>query len=196
MSEYPDLTPEESAEYNKITSRMKEISNEIDEGGYTFYSNWIAAQNAAFAYLPNGSYKAYAMELENLRDMYTAEFNKLYDVYFADGEGDVAVFSNNCITLLTNIENMNVPEELKASHDEVINAISAERDAHQAVLTINQLYDEHPGAAFEDLPPDSQEQIMECDEILNNFFSEDNTEYYALDEALNAALESADTLAG
>ena len=68
---------------------------------------------------------------------------------------------------------MNVPEELKASHDEVINAISAERDAHQAVLTINQLYDEHPGAAFEDLPPDSQKQIMECDEILNNFFSLD-----------------------
>ena len=196
LSEYPALTPEESAEYEKIAARMKEISDRINEGGYAFYKNWIAAQNAAFSYLYNGEYRAYAAELEYSWDAYVEQFSKFYEIYFNGGEGDIAIHLDNALTILFNIENMTVPEQLKSCHEEIKKAMPAERDALQAMLTMADLYRQYPGTEFADMPAEVQDEIDECGEIFDKYFSENNTDYYALDEAIGAALESADTLAG
>ena len=46
------------------------------------------------------------------------------------------------------------------------------------------------------MPAEVQDEIDECGEVFDKFFSENNTDYYALDETTSAALESAATLAG
>lgn len=196
LSEYPDFTPEERAEYDKVATRMSEISGRISEGGHAFYSKWIAAQNAAFSYLQNGEYRAYAMELENIYDMYVEEFNKFYDIYFNGIEGDIAIHLDNCLTILSNMGNMTVPEQLKSCHEEIKKAISSESDAIQALMTITELYRQYPGTDFADLPADVQNEIQESGELFEEYFSENNTDYYALDEAVTSALEAANTQAG
>ncbi len=196
ISEYPDLSPEESAEYEKADSRMNEISGRIEEGGYTFNKYWIAAQNAAYSYLHNGEYRAYSAELEYLRDAYFEQFNKFYEIYFNGVEGDVAIHLDNSLTLLFNIENMTVPEQLKSCHEDIKKAIPAERDAIQALMTIVELYRQYPGTELADMPAEVQDEIDECGEKFEKYFSENNTDYYALDEAIYAALEAADTQAG
>lgn len=196
LSEFPDFTPEESAEYEKISTRMNEIADRINEGGYTFYYNWIDAQNAAYSYLHNGEYRAYSAELKCLLDTYDEQFIKFCEIYFNGAEGDIAIHLNNSLALLYNIENMTVPEQLKSCHEEIKKAMPAERGAIQAMLTITNLYRQYPGTEFADLPAEVQDEIVECDEIFYNFFSENNTDYYALNDAIHAALEAADTQAG
>lgn len=196
ISEYPDLSPEESAEYEKADSRMNEISGRIEEGGYTFNKYWIAAQNAAYSYLHNGEYRAYSAELKYLLDTYDEQFIKFCEIYFNGAEGDIAIHLNNSLTLLSNIENMTVPEQLKSCHEEIKKAMPAERGAIQAMLTITNLYRQYPGTEFADMPAEVQDEIVECDEIFYNFFSENNSDYYALNDAIHAALEAADTQAG
>ncbi|MBO5376989.1 MAG: hypothetical protein J6A41_01225 [Ruminiclostridium sp.] len=196
ISEYPDLSPEESAEYEKADSRMNEISGRIEEGGYTFNKYWIAAQNAAYSYLHNGEYRAYSAELKYLLDTYDEQFIKFCEIYFNGDEGDIAIHLNNSLTLLSNIENMTVPEQLKSCHEEIKKAMPAERGAIQAMLTITNLYRQYPGTEFADMPAEVQDEIDECSEIFYNFFSENNSDYYALNDAIHAALEAADTQAG
>lgn len=196
LSEYPDLTPEESAEYEKVAARMNEISDRIKEGGYTFYYSWIATQNAAYSYLQGGEYRAYSAELKYLYDMYVEEFNKFYEIYFNGSEGDIAIHLDNALTILSDMENMTVPEQLKSCHEEITKAIPAERDAIQALMTITELYRQYPGTEFADMPAEVQDEIEECGEAFDNYFSENNTDYYALDEAVTAALEAANTQAG
>ena len=196
LSEFPDFTPEESAEYEEVSERQKEISGRIEEGGYTFYKNWIAAQNAAYSYLYNGEYRAYSAELEYLWDTYVEQFDKFFEICFNGGEGDVVIPLNNALIILSDIENMTVPEQLESCHEEIKKAMHAERDALQAMLTMADLYRQYPGTEFADMPADVQDEIRECSETFNNHFSENNTDRYALDEAINAALEAANTLAG
>jgi len=196
ISEYPDLSPEESAEYEKADSRMNEISGRIEEGGYTFNKYWIAAQNAAYSYLHNGEYRAYSAELKYLLDTYDEQFIKFCEIYFNGDEGDIAIHLDNSLIILSNIENMTVPEQLKSCHEEIKKAMPAERGAIQAMLTITNLYRQYPGTEFADMPAEVQDEIVECDEIFYNFFSENNTDYYALNDAIHAALEAADTQAG
>lgn len=196
LSEFPDFTPEESAEYEKISTRMKEISDRIVEGGYTFHKNWIAAQNAAFTYLQGGEYKAYTAELEYLCDAYSEQFGKFCEIYFDGVEGDIAIHLDNSLKILLDIENMTVPEQLKSCHEEIKKAISKERDALQALMTIVGLYRQYPGTEFEDMPADVQDEIQKCGEIFDKFFDENNADYYALDEAVSAALEAAAAQAG
>lgn len=195
ISEYPDLSPEESAEYEKADSRMNEISGRIEEGGYTFNKYWIAAQNAAYSYLHNGEYRAYSAELKYLLDSYDEQFIKFSEI-FNGAEGDIAIHLDNSLIILSNIENMTVPEQLKSCHEEIKKAMPAERGAIQALLTITNLYRQYPGTEFADMPAEVQDEIVECSEIFNNFFSENNTDYYALNDAIHAALEAADTQAG
>lgn len=196
LSEFPDFTPEESVEYEKISTRMNEISDRIDEGGYTFYYNWIAAQNAAYSYLHNGEYRAYSAELKYLLDTYDEQFIKFCEIYFNGAEGDIAIHLDNSLILLSDIENMTVPEQLKSCHEEIKKAMPTERGAIQAMLTITNLYRQYPGTEFADMPAEVQDEIDECGEIFYNFFSENNSDYYALNDAIHAALEAADTLAG
>ena len=196
ISEYPDLSPEESAEYEKADSRMNEISGRIEEGGYTFNKYWIAAQNAAYSYLHNGEYRAYSAELEYLCDTYAEEFSKFYGIYFNGDEGDIAIHLDNCLTMLDKMETMTVPEQLKSCHEEIKKAVSTERDALQALMTIVELYRQYPGTEFADMPAEVQDEIDECGEAFDKFFSENNTDYYALDETTSAALEASATLAG
>ena len=196
LSEYPDFTPEESAEFEKISARMNEIAGRIDEGGYRFYGNWMTAQNAAFSYLQNGEYRAYSAELEYLCDTYAEEFSKFYGIYFNGDEGDIAIHLDNCLTMLDKMENMTVPEQLKSCHEEIKKAVSTERDALQALMTIVELYRQYPGTEFADMPAEVQDEIDECGEAFDKFFSENNTDYYALDETTSAALEASATLAG
>lgn len=191
LSEYPDLTPEERVKFDEISSRRDDISARINEGGYTFYNNWIAAQNVAFSYLQGGEYRAYAAELEYLWDVYAEEFGKFYEIYFSGGEGDIAVHLDNSLTVLFNMENMTVPEQLKSCHEEIKRAISTERDALQALLTIVGLYRQYPGTEFEDMPADVRDEIQKCGEVFDNHFNENNADYYALDEAVSTALEAA-----
>ena len=196
LSEFPDFTPEESAEYEKINTRMNEIAGIIDEGGYTFYKNWIAAQNAAYSYLHNGEYRAYSTELKYLLDTYEEQFIKFCEIYFNGAEGDIAIHLDNSLIILSDIENMTVPEQLKSCHEEIKKAMPAERDVLQALLTITNLYRQYPGTEFADMPAEVQDEIVECDEIFGKFFSENNSDYYALNDAIYAALEAADTQAG
>lgn len=196
LSEYPALSPEESAEYEKVATRMKEISGRIEEDGYTFYINWMTAQNAAFSYLQNGECRAYSAELEYLWDTYVEQFNKFDEIYFNGGEGDIAIHLGNTLTILSDIENMTSPEQLKSCHEEIKKAIPAERDAIQALMTITGLYRQYPGTEFADMPAEVQDEIEKCGEIFDKHFTENNTDYYALDEAVVAALDFADTQAG
>ena len=196
ISEYPDLSPEESAEYEKADSRMNEISGRIEEGGYTFNKYWIAAQNAAYSYLHNGEYRAYSAELKYLLDTYDEQFIKFCEIYFNGDEGDIAIHLDNSLIILSNIENMTVPEQLKSCHEEIKKAMPAERGAIQAMLTITNLYRQYPGTEFADMPAEVQDEIDECSEIFYNFFSENSSDYYALNDAIHAALEAADTQAG
>ena len=191
LSEYPDLTPEERVEFDKISSRRDEISDRINEGGYAFYNNWIAAQNAAFSYLQDGEYRAYATELEYLWGVYAEEFGKFYEIYFNGGEGDIAINLDNSLTVLFDMENMTVPEQLKSRHEEIKTAISTERDALQALLTIVGLYRQYPETKLEDMPADVQDEIQKCGEVFDAHFNENNADYYALDEAVSTALEAA-----
>ncbi len=196
LSEYPDFTPEESEEYNKIATRMNEISDRINEGGYIFYDDWISVQNAAFSYLQGGEYRAYSAELEYLCDTYAEEFSKFFGIYFNGDEGDIAIHLDNCLTMLDKMENMTVPEQLKSCHEEIKKAVSTERDALQALMTITELYRQYPGTEFADMPAEVQDEIDECGEVFDKFFSENSTDYYALDETTSAALEAAHTQAG
>ncbi len=196
LSEFPDFTPEESAEYEDVSERQKEISDRIDEGGYTFYKNWIATQNAAYSYLYNGEYRAYSAELEYLWDTYVEQFDKFCEICFNGGEGDAVIPLDNDLIILSDIENMTVPEQLESCHEEIKKAMPAERDALQAMLTMADLYRQYPGTELADMPADVQDEIRECSETFNNHFSENNAEYHALYEAVIAALEFALTQTG
>ena len=46
------------------------------------------------------------------------------------------------------------------------------------------------------MPAEVQDEIEKCGEIFDKHFTENNTDYYALDEAVVAALDFADTQAG
>lgn len=155
-----------------------------------------AAREKAFSYLPNGEYRAYVMNLETLWNKYVTESDKLYDVFFNGAKGDALVLSGNCLEILSEIENMEVPEQVRLYHDDILKAIPAERECCQAVKTIKELNNEYQGLAFEDTPADVQEQVKECSEIIDNYFSEENTEIDAMFNAVTAAYEFAAAQAG
>lgn len=179
-------------------AQIDALALELDELGkenISINSAVNAAREKAFSYLPNGEYRAYVMNLETLWNKYVTESDKLYDVFFNGAEGDALVLSGNCLEILSEIENMEVPEQVKPYHDDILKAIPAEREYCLAVKTIKELNNEYQGLAFEDTAADVQEQVKKCSEIIDNYLSEENEDFDALYDAVVAAGEFAEAQA-
>lgn len=189
------LTDEDYGELEVIYAEVEDILDKMDEGN-GILNAWFGAQKAAYSYLPNGEYKAYSAELESLWDTYVTEINLFTEVFFNGAEGDAITLSNDCLSLLSRIEDIEAPEQLKIYHDDVLKAIQTERNLYQTVISLVQLNSEYREIAFEDRPADVQEQTKEYSETIDAYYNEENTEYYALYDAVCAALDFADTQAG
>lgn len=179
-------------------SQIDELSLELDrlsKENISINSAVNAARENTFSYLPNGEYRAYVMNLETLWNKYVTESDKLYDVFFNGAKGNAPVLSENCLEILSEIENMKVPEHVKPYHEDILKAIPAEREYCLAVKTIKELNNEYQGLAFEDTPADVQEQVKKCSEIIDNYFSEENEDFDALYDAVVAAGEFAEAQA-
>lgn len=192
LENYNTLTSDEQEEYDKLYRQIEEIGTEYVSINDAVY----AAREAAFSYLPNGEYRSYDSNLGLLWNRYVAEYDKLYEVFFNGAEGDALVICENCLEALSAIENMTVPEQVKPYHDDIVAALSVEREYCLAVKTIKELNNEYQGLALEDTPADVQEQIEKCSEIIDNYFNEDNAEYDALYNTVIAAHEFAAAQAG
>ena len=189
------LTDEDYGELEVINAEAEDILAEMDEGN-GILNAWFNAQKAAYSYLPNGEYKAYSAELESLWDTYVTEINLFTEVFFNGAEGDAITLSNDCLSLLSRIEDIEAPEQLKIYHDDVLKAIQTERNLYQTVISLVQLNSEYREITFEDRPADVQEQTKEYSETIDAYYREENTEYYALYDAVCAALDFADAQAG
>lgn len=185
-----ELSDEELNSLNALNAEASEILTEIEDGGKIMKA-WLNAKNAAFSYLPCGEYKAYDFTLETYWNDYVAENDKLYLVFFEGAEGDAVAISENCLNALSGIENMEVPESVRPYHDDIIEALSAERNYCLAIKAIRETNNEYPGLAFEELPADVQAKVEECTEVINNYYNEENAEYYAAFNAVSAASEFA-----
>ncbi len=189
------LTDEDYGELEVIYAEVEDILAKIDEGG-GILTAWFNAQKAAYSYLLNGEYKAYSAELESLWDTYVTEMNLFTEVFFNGAEGDAVTISNDCLSLLSRIEDIEAPEQLKTYHDDIIKAIQTERNLYQTIISLVELNNEYRGIAFEDRPADVQKLTKEYSETIDAFYNEDNTEYYALYDAVCAALDFAESQAG
>lgn len=192
LENYNTLTSAEQEEYDLLRGQIEEIETEYVSINDAVY----AAREAAFSCLPNGEYRSYDSNLVLLWNRYVAEYDRLYDVFFNGVEGDALVICENCLEALSAIENMTVPEQVKSYHDDIIEAISEEREYCLAVKNIKELNNKYQGLALEDTPADVQEQIEKCSEIIDNYFNEDSAEYDTLYDAVIAAHEFATAQAG
>ncbi len=189
------LTSDDYSELNNLNSKGNSLLSEIRDGN-DIQKAWINSKNAAFVYLPNGEYKAYVSTLEILWERYITDYNRLYDVLFNKGEDDIRLLYENCLERLSEIENMEVPEQLKLYHDDITAAIPYDREYLMTIKAFKELIDEHQAANPEDTPADVKAQMDEYWEVIYYYPSEDNAEYFALYNAVITALEAADTLAG
>lgn len=190
-----ELSDEERNSLNALNAKAAEILAEIEEKGRVSDA-WHNAKNAAFSYIPNGEYRAYASTLEALFNDYITEVNKLYGIIFDGTGGNALLICENLTETFSEIENMEVPEQLKTYHDEIIEAISIERECCSTVESFVALGSGYQGVAFEDLPADVQAQMGECMEKIDSFFDEENEDFAALYNAVVSALEFAESKAG
>lgn len=190
-----ELSDEERNSLNALNAKAAEILAEIEEKG-SVLDAWRDAKNAAFSYIPNGEYRAYASTLEALCNDYITEINKLYGVIFDGTGGNALLICENLTETFSEIENMEIPEQLKPYHDEIIGAISVERECCNTVESLVALGSGYQGVAFEDLPADVQAQMNECMEKIESFFDEENEDFDALYNAIVSALEFAESKAG
>lgn len=194
--EYADsLSPEDKSEFDALNAELDEIQERINENG-ALATAWINVRKAAFSRLPNGENKAYGAELEILRNTYASYWNLLTDVLFNGASDNLLSLSDTCLSLLSLIEDMDVPEQMKSYHNDILEAIPTERNFCQATNTIAELKSEYQGLEFEELPADVQRQIQECSDTINTLSNEENPEFYALDNAVCAALDFVDQQAG
>ncbi len=189
------LSPEDYSELDNLNSKGNSLLAEIKDGNH-IQKAWINVKNAAFANLPNGEYKAYVSTLEILWQLYIVDYNRLYDVLFNNGGDDIQLLYENCLETLSEIENMEVPEQLKLYHDDIIAAIPYDREYLLTIKAFKELIDQHQVSNPEDVPADVKTQLDEYWEIICYYPSEDNAEYFALYNAVITALDFADTLAG
>ena len=194
LTAYANIKGEDQDSLEKINADANEILTKIEDGG-GIRKAWINAANAAFSYLPNGEYRSYAFTLETLWERYLTEYDTLYNIFFEGVEGDAVRTCENCLEILSEIENIEAPEQVKPCHDDVIAALSKEREYCQAVKTIRELNIEYQGIAFDDLPDDIREQVNGCSEIIDNYFNEESPDYDAAYNAVSAAFEFAEALA-
>ena len=159
--------------------------------------------DASFAYncpriscLPNGEYRSYDYNLTSLWNIYINRFNALYEVFFNGGAGDSLLCCDNCLEVLSKIENIETPELLKPYHDDVISALSTEREFCMAVKAIAELSREYQGLERDELPADVQEEVMKHSETIDNYFGQENGAHTASNKAVHAALEFAKAQAG
>lgn len=184
-----------SPEVEALIAELNAIREKIGESE-EIYTAWINAKKAAFSCLPNGEYKAYSAELEILVFVYYADKYLLTDVLFNGASDDLLSLSNQCLRTLSSIENMDVPEQIKSYHDDILEAIQTERNLYQATTTLAELTSEYQGLEAEEFPAGVQKQLQECFDTINIFYNEENPEYYDLYNALSAALDFADAQAG
>ncbi|MBQ8170834.1 MAG: hypothetical protein IJZ95_02465 [Oscillospiraceae bacterium] len=184
-----------SPEVDALVAELDAINKKIDESG-NISTVWFNAQSAAFAHLPNGEYRSYSARLEYSWNHYVWCGDLIAGVFFDGVSGDLLSLSNGCLSALSSIENMDLPEQLKPYHNDISEAIPMERDFCQAIVDITETYREYPELKPEDMPADAQNKIQECQKTIDAYYSEDNSEWDALYNAVCAALEFADAQAG
>ncbi len=195
MENADSLSPEDKSEFDALNAKLDDIQERISESG-GIGSAWINVRKAAFSSLPNGEYKAYSAELEILWDVYSWNGYLLTDVLFNGASGNLLSLSDTCLSLLSSIENMDVPEQMMSYHNDISEAIQTERNLYQATTNVAELTSEYQGLEFEELPADVQKRIQECSDTTNAFYDEENSESYDLYNAVSAALDFANAQAG
>ena len=183
-----------SPEVDALVAELDAINKKIDESG-NISTVWFNAQSAAFSHLPNGEYKYYSARLEYSWNHYVWCGDLIAGVFYDGASGDLLSLSNGCLSALSSIENMDLPEQLKPYHNDISEAIPMERDFCQAIVDITETYREYPELKPEDMPADAQNKIQECQKTIDAYYSEDNSEWDALYNAVCAALDFADSQA-
>ncbi len=184
-----------SPEVEALIAELDTIKKKINESEH-ISTAWFNVQNAVFSRLPNGEYKSYSARLGYIWDGYVLYGDLIAGAFFDGASGDLLSLSNGCLSALSSIENMDVPEQMKPYHNDISEAIPMERDFCQAVVDIMETYGEYSGLKPEDMPADAQKKIQECQKTIDAYYSEDNSEWDALYNAVCAALDFADAQSG
>ena len=184
-----------SPEVEALIAELDAIEKKINESEH-ISTAWFNVQNAAFSCLPNGEDKLYSSRLEYAWDGYVLYGDLIAGVFFDGASGDLRSLADSCLSALASIENMDVPEQMKSYHNYISEAIPMERDFCQAIVDIMETYSEYSGLNVEDMPADAQKKIQECQKTIDAYYSEDNSEWDTLYNAVCASLDFADAQAG
>lgn len=184
-----------SPEVEALIAELDAIKKKINESEH-ISTAWFNVRSAACSRLSNGEYKSYSARLGYIWDGYVLYGDLIAGVFFDGASGDLLSLSNGCLSALSSMENMDVPEQMKSYHNDISEAIPMERDFCQAVVDIMETYNEYSGLKPEDMPADAQKKIQECQKTIDAYYSEDNSEWDALYNAVCAALDFADAKAG
>lgn len=191
MENYDTLTPAELEEYNQLCQQIESMKSELE------LSDAVrSARETAFSCLPNGEYRSYDYNLTSLWNMYISRFNALYEVFFNGAAGDPLLCCDKCLEILPKIENIEAPESLKPYHDDVISALSTEREFCMAVKAIAELSREYQGFEQDELPADVQEEVKKHSKTIDDYFGQENGAHTDSNKAVHAALEFAETQTG
>ncbi len=192
---YTEKGDYQSPEVEALIAELNAIKTKMDESE-KISAAWFNVQRAAFYRLPNGEYKSYSARLECLWNDYGVNGDLIAGVFYDGASGDLRSLADSCLSALSSIEDMDVPEQMKSYHNDISEAIPMERDFCQAVVDIMETYNEYSGLKPEDMPADAQKKIQESQKVIDAYYSEDNSEWDALYNAVCAAIDFADAQAG
>lgn len=184
-----------SPEVEALIAELDAIKKKINESEH-ISTAWFNVQSAACSRLPNGEYMSYSSRLEYAWDGYVLYGDLIAGVFFDGASGDLQSLAGSCLSALSSIENMDVPEQMKPYHNDISESIPMERDFCQAIVDITETYSKYSGLKAEDMPADAQKKIQECQKTIDAYYSEDNSEWDTLYNAVCASLDFADAQAG
>lgn len=192
---YTEKGDSHSPEAEALIAELDATKKKLSESEH-ISTAWFNVQSAACSCLPNGEYMSYYSRLEYIWDGYVLYGDLIAGVFFDGASGDLQSLAAGCLSALSSIENMDVPKQMEAYHNDIAEAITMERDFCQAIVDITETYGEYPGLNVEDMPVDAQKKIQERQKTIDAYYSEENSEWDALYNAVCAALDFANAQAG
>ena len=134
--------------------------------------------------------------VEYLWNDYVVNGELIAGVFYDGASGDLRSLADSCLSALSSIEDMDMPEQMQSYHNDISEAITMEREFCQAIVDILETYNEYSGLKAEDMPADAQKKIQERQKTIDAYYSEDNIEWDTLYNAVCAAIDYADAQAG
>ncbi len=184
-----------SPEVEALVAELNAIKTKMDESE-KISAAWFNVLSEAFSRLPNGEYKSYSSKLEYLWNDYVVNGELIAGVFYDGASGDLQSLADSCLSALSSIEGMDVPEQMEPYHNDISEAITMEREFCQAIVDILETYNEYSGLKAEDMPAAAQKKIQERQKTIDAYYSEDNIEWDTLYNAVCAAIDYADAQAG